>query len=66
MYIKKIVVAIAVLGLVAVGGFSYYIYQTIFGINTALGLDFQNQCSFGLDVRKQIQKLLPCTLGGYS
>lgn len=34
MYIKKIVVAIAVLGLVAVGGFSYYIYQTIFGINT--------------------------------
>ena len=35
MYIKKIVVAIAVLGLVAVGGFSYYICQTIFGINTA-------------------------------
>ncbi|SFC64829.1 UPF0755 protein [Zunongwangia mangrovi] len=35
MYIKKILVAIAILGLVAVGGFSYYIYQSIFGENTA-------------------------------
>lgn len=34
MYIKKIVAAIALLGVVALGFFSYYIYETIFGENT--------------------------------
>lgn len=34
MYTKKIILAIALLILVALGGFSYYIYQTIFSPNT--------------------------------
>ncbi|MCG9970250.1 endolytic transglycosylase MltG [Christiangramia crocea] len=35
MYIKKILVAIAILGLIALGIFSYYIYNSIFSSNTA-------------------------------
>lgn len=34
MYIKKILVAVAILGLVGVGIFSYYIYESILGENT--------------------------------
>ncbi|APG58965.1 endolytic transglycosylase MltG [Christiangramia salexigens] len=34
MYIKKIIVAIAVLGLIALGFFSYYVYENIFSSNT--------------------------------
>ena len=35
MYIKKILVVIALLGLVGLAGFSYYIYDVIFSSNTA-------------------------------
>ena len=35
MYIKRILLAIAILGLVGLGIFSYYIYQVIFSPNTA-------------------------------
>lgn len=34
MYIKKILVAVAILGLIALGIFSYYIYESIFSSNT--------------------------------
>lgn len=35
MYIKKILLAIALLGLIVLGGFSYYVYDVIFSPNTA-------------------------------
>ncbi|MAN59922.1 MAG: aminodeoxychorismate lyase [Flavobacteriaceae bacterium] len=35
MYIKKILVAVALLGLVGMGGFAYYVYTTVFSPNTA-------------------------------
>lgn len=35
MYIKKILLIIALLGLVVLGGFSYYIYNVIFSPNTS-------------------------------
>lgn len=35
MYIKKILLAIVLLGLIILGGFSYYIYDVIFSPNTA-------------------------------
>ena len=35
MYIRKILVVIAILGIVALAGFSYYIYDVIFSPNTA-------------------------------
>lgn len=35
MYIKKILLIIALLGLVGLAGFSYYIYDVIFSSNTA-------------------------------
>ncbi|WP_373058683.1 endolytic transglycosylase MltG [Zunongwangia sp. H14] len=35
MYIKKILAAVALIGIVALGYFSYHIYQSIFGPNTA-------------------------------
>lgn len=35
MYIRKIIVAVALLGLVAMGAFSYYVYNTIFSPNTS-------------------------------
>lgn len=35
MYIKKIVLAIAIIGLLALAGFSYYIYTNIFSANTS-------------------------------
>lgn len=34
MYIKRILVAVALLGLLAMGAFSYYIYQNLFAANT--------------------------------
>ncbi|HSP11210.1 MAG TPA: hypothetical protein VLO29_01685, partial [Salegentibacter sp.] len=34
MYIKKILLAVAILGLIALAGFSYYIYNSIFSSNT--------------------------------
>ncbi|MGY5850463.1 endolytic transglycosylase MltG [Salegentibacter sp. F14] len=34
MYIKKILIAIAILGVIALAGFSYYIYTSIFSSNT--------------------------------
>ena len=39
MYIKKILWAVAVLGLIGMGGFAYYVYNHIFSPNTA----FQNE-----------------------
>ncbi|MDT0644499.1 endolytic transglycosylase MltG [Zunongwangia sp. F363] len=39
MYIKKILAAVALLGLIALGFFSYHIYQSIFGANTAFQQD---------------------------
>ena len=35
MYIKKILVAVVLLGLVAMGGFAWYVYNTVFVSNTA-------------------------------
>ena len=35
MYIKKILIAIVLLGLVAMGGFAWYVYSTVFTPNTA-------------------------------
>lgn len=35
MYIKKIIVAIALLGLLVMGGFSYYVYNAVFVSNTS-------------------------------
>ena len=35
MYIRKILIAIAILGVVALGIFSYYVYNSIFSSNTA-------------------------------
>ena len=34
MYIKKIILAIALLGVIALGIFSYYVYNSIFAPNT--------------------------------
>lgn len=34
MYIKKILIAVAILGVIALAGFSYYIYNNIFSSNT--------------------------------
>ncbi|HEY9184282.1 MAG TPA: endolytic transglycosylase MltG [Salegentibacter sp.] len=34
MYIKKILVVVAILGIIALAGFSYYIYNSIFSSNT--------------------------------
>ena len=39
MYLKKILLAIVLVGLVAMAGFSYYVYQNIFTPNTG----FNNQ-----------------------
>ncbi|GGE20108.1 endolytic transglycosylase MltG [Psychroflexus salis] len=39
MHFKKIILLIAVIGLLAIGGFSYYIYQTIFSPNTSFSED---------------------------
>ena len=41
MYIKKIILAIAIIGLVAVGIFSYYIYESVFNSNTSFSQDEQ-------------------------
>ena len=35
MYIKKILLAIAILGLIGLSVFSYYIYTSIFSANTS-------------------------------
>ncbi len=39
MYIKKILWAIAIIGLIAMGGFAYYVYNHVFSPNTA----FENE-----------------------
>jgi UPF0755 protein len=39
MYIKKILVAIALIGLVVMAGFSYYVYNNVFTPNTAFNND---------------------------
>lgn len=39
MYIKKILIAIAILGIIALSAFSYYIYNSIFSSNTSFSED---------------------------
>ena len=39
MYIKKILLAVVLLGLVAMGGFAWYVYSTVFAPNTAFNND---------------------------
>jgi len=41
MYIKKIVVAISIIGLFIMGGFSYYVYNVMFASNTNFSQDFK-------------------------
>lgn len=62
MYIKKILLAIALLGLVAAAAFSYFVYSTMFTANTA----FNNEKAFIYvksnatyeEVRQQLEPLL--------
>jgi len=42
MYIKKIVVAISIIGLFIMGGFSYYVYNVMFTSNTNFSQDFKH------------------------
>ncbi|PZD77904.1 endolytic transglycosylase MltG [Mesonia sp. K7] len=42
MYIKKILLVISLLGIVGLGIFSYYIYNTIFGPNTSFDAETQS------------------------
>ena len=41
MYIKKIVFAISMIGLIVMGGFSYYIYNIMFASNTAFNQEIK-------------------------
>ena len=41
MYIKKIVIAISIIGLFIMGGFSYYVYNVMFASNTNFSQDFK-------------------------
>ena len=41
MYIKKIVIAISIIGLFILGGFSYYVYNVMFASNTNFSQDFK-------------------------
>jgi len=62
MYIKKILVTIALLGLVASAFFAYFVYNTMFSVNTA----FNNKYAYIYikstdtykDVREQLEPLL--------
>ncbi|PQB04009.1 endolytic transglycosylase MltG [Aureitalea marina] len=60
MYIKKILWAIAILGLIGMGGFAYYVYNHVFSPNTA----FQNEEAHvyiptGASFEQVIQELEP-------
>ncbi len=62
MYIKKILLAIALLGLIVLGGFSYYIYDVIFSPNTAFSEEqvdvyIPTNATYA-QVREQLQPLL--------
>lgn len=62
MYIKKILVAIALIGLVAMGIFAYYVYTTIFSPNTAFNNEkahvYIPSTATAEDVIKELQPLL--------
>ena len=62
MYIKKILLAVALLGLIVLGGFSYYIYDVIFSPNTAFSEEEVNVYiptgANYLQVREQLRPLL--------
>ena len=62
MYIKKILVAIALMGLVVAAYFSYYVYNAMFTSNTAFNNDtayiYVATNSTYLDVREQLEPLL--------
>ncbi len=63
MYIKKILVIIAVLGIVVLSFFSYHIYQSIFAPNTAFESETQaiyipSKPNYEKDVLKQLKPLL--------
>lgn len=62
MYIRKILLAVVLLGLVLLGGFSYYVYDVIFSPNTAFSEEkvsvyIPTGSSYG-QVREQLQSLL--------
>lgn len=62
MYIRKILVVIAILGIIALGGFSYYIYDVIFSPNTAFSEEKVNVyiptgANYS-EVRKQLEPLV--------
>jgi UPF0755 protein len=62
MYIKKILLAIALLGLIVLGGFSYYVYDVIFSPNTAFSEEqvdvyIPTNASYA-QVREQLKPLL--------
>ena len=42
MYIKKIVFAISMIGLIVMGGFSYYIYNVMFASNTTFNQEIKH------------------------
>src|SRR5690606_26990100 len=41
MYIKKILLAVALIGLLIFGGIAYYIYNTMFALNTTFEADVE-------------------------
>lgn len=62
MYIKRILIAVALIGLIALGGFSFFVYNAVFSPNTA----FENEdatifipsgATFD-DVKKELRPLL--------
>lgn len=62
MYLKKIIVAIALLGLVIMGGFAWYVYNAVFVPNTAFNnaeahVYIRTNATF-TDVREEIAPLL--------
>lgn len=62
MYIKKILLVIALLGLIVLGGFSYYVYDVIFSPNTAFSEEqvdiyIPTNASYA-QVREQLKPLL--------
>lgn len=62
MYIKKILLVVAIIGLLIFGGFAYYVYNAMFKPNT----DFENEIAYIYvpsnaiysDVREQLEPLL--------
>ncbi len=62
MYIRKILIAVVLLGLIILGGFSYYIYDVIFSPNTAFSEEQVNiyiptNANYA-QVREQLQPFL--------